>query len=128
MATLQAMEDEQVWPAEIRLLENRRALKIKYKNDEVIELSAEYLRVFSPSAEVQGHAPDQRKTQYGKRNVEIIDVKPVGNYAIKLFFDDLHVTGIYTWQYLHELHKEHEHNWHNYLQELNKKGLSRDFS
>ena len=84
-----------------------------------------YLRVRSPSAEVQGHAPTERKTVAGKKNVAILEVQPVGNYAVRLVFDDLHSTGIYSWPYLRELGQRHEAYWGEYLDELAAKGLSR---
>ncbi len=85
-----------------------------------------YLRVTSPSAEVQGHSPSERKTVPGKRNVEIIGVEPVGNYAVKLRFDDMHDTGIYGWDYLYDLGAREREKWANYLADLDAKGLSRD--
>jgi len=89
-------------------------------------LPAEYLRVESPSAEVQGHGPDERKTVLGKRNVEIIEVLPVGHYAVRLVFDDMHSTGIYAWDYLRELGREQETRFQKYLDDLAAKGLSRE--
>ena len=89
-------------------------------------LAAEYLRVTSPSAEVQGHSPDQRQTVPGKRDVEILRVEPVGNYAVRLVFDDMHDSGLYTWDYLHALGSGHEERWAAYLSELEQKNLSRD--
>ena len=88
-------------------------------------LSAEYLRVFSPSAEVQGHSPQERKTVGGKAAVAIVSVEPVGNYAVRLHFNDMHDTGIYAWGYLLKLGREHEERWAGYLEELKAKGLSR---
>jgi DUF971 family protein len=116
----------QPWPTEIRLKKDRRALAVSFDSGESYELPAEYLRVTSPSAEVQGHSPEQRQTVPGKRNVEIMKVEPVGNYAVKLHFDDLHDTGIYSWTYLRTLGAEHEERWAQYLAELEEKGLSRD--
>ena len=87
--------------------------------------SSLYLRVKSPSAEVQGHSPDQRKTVPGKHNVEIIEVQPVGNYAVRLVFDDMHSTGIFSWDYLLELGRNREDNWRRYLADLAAKNLSR---
>ena len=81
-------------------------------------MSAEYLRVESPSAEVQGHSPDERQIVPGKRNVMILEVHPVGNYAVRIVFDDMHSTGIYTWPYLHELGSDHEARFQRYLDEL----------
>jgi DUF971 family protein len=107
------------------LHKDRRALTIAFDTGDVFDLSAEYLRVRSPSAEVQGHSPDERKTVGGKQNVAILEVKPVGNYAVRLVFDDLHSTGIYSWDYLHELGRNRAANWQEYLDELAGKGLSR---
>ena len=90
-----------------------------------VALAAEYLRIKSPSAEVQGHAPEERKTVPGKRNVEILEVLPVGNYAVRLVFDDMHSTGIYSWDYLHALGRNRDANWQDYLDDLTGKGLSR---
>ena len=114
------------WPAEIRLAKDKRALKVAFDDGAAFELPAEYLRVTSPSAEVQGHSPSERKTVPGKRNVEIIGVEPVGNYAVKLVFDDMHSTGIYGWDYLYQLGSKREERWADYLAELEAKGLSRD--
>ena len=114
-----------VWPTELRLRKDRHHLAVSFDNGESYELSAEYLRVRSPSAEVQGHAPTDRKTVAGKKNVAILEVQPVGNYAVRLVFDDLHSTGIYSWPYLRELGQRHEPYWREYLDELAAKGLSR---
>ena len=114
------------WPVEIRLSKDRRTLTVAFDNAESHALPAEYLRVFSPSAEVQGHSPEQRVTVGGKAAVEIHKVEPVGNYAVRLNFDDLHNTGIYTWSYLRKLGQEHPARWDSYLAELEAKGLSRE--
>src|SRR3954451_527011 len=114
------------WPTEIRLAKDKRSLHVAFDDGAAFDLAAEYLRVTSPSAEVQGHSPSERKTVPGKRDVTIIGVEPVGNYAVKLIFDDLHSTGIYGWDYLHELGLKHEERWADYLAELEAKGLSRD--
>lgn len=114
------------WPTEIRLHKDRRTLTIGFDSGESYDLSAEYLRVESPSAEVQGHSPDERKTVPGKRNVEILEVTPVGNYAVRLGFDDMHSTGIFAWDYLRDLGRNHATYWQRYLDELAAKGLSRD--
>jgi len=114
------------WPTELRLSKDRRTLRIAFDDGSAFELPAEYLRVTSPSAEVQGHSPSERKTVPGKRNVEIIGVEPVGNYAVKLRFDDMHDTGIYGWDYLYELGAGQHERWQNYLADLDAKGLSRD--
>jgi DUF971 family protein len=114
------------WPTELRLSKDKRSLRIAFDDGTAFDLPAEYLRVTSPSAEVQGHSPSERKTVPGKRNVEIIAVEPVGNYAVKLRFDDMHDTGIYGWDYLYELGAGHAEKWQNYLADLDAKGLSRD--
>lgn len=114
------------WPTELRLRKDRAALEVRFEDGTAFSLPAEYLRVESPSAEVQGHSPDERKTVPGKRDVRILEVHPVGNYAVRLVFDDLHSTGIYSWPYLHELGREHDTRFARYLDELEAKGLSRD--
>src|SRR5665213_2573960 len=90
----------EAWPTELRLGKDKTILTVSFDSGERFELPAEYLRVKSPSAEVQGHSPDERKTVPGKRNVAILEVLPVGNYAVRLVFDDMHSTGIYDWTYL----------------------------
>lgn len=115
-----------VWPKEIRLLEDGRRLQVSFEDGASFALSAEYLRVRSPSAEVQGHSPEERKTVGGKRNVAIIGVEPVGNYAVRLDFDDLHRTGLYTWPYLYALGAGQEEDFAAYLKELEAEGLDRD--
>jgi DUF971 family protein len=97
-----------------------------FENGRSFDLAAEYLRVKSPSAEVQGHSPDERKTVAGKRNVAILEVQPVGNYAVRLVFDDLHSTGIFSWAYLFELGRDQARLWQDYLDELAQKNLSRE--
>jgi DUF971 family protein len=119
------MNDNSPWPTELRLHKDRRALSVVFDNGERFELGAEYLRVRSPSAEVQGHSPDERKTVAGKKNVAILEVHPIGNYAVRLVFDDLHSTGIYSWDYLLELGRNRERNWQDYLDDLAGKGLAR---
>jgi DUF971 family protein len=114
------------WPTEIRLKDKGRTLAVSFGGGEPFDLSAEYLRVMSPSAEVQGHSAAERKTVGGKQNVAIIQVEPVGNYAVRLVFDDMHSTGIYSWRYLHELGSEYETRWAAYLEELGDKKLSRE--
>jgi DUF971 family protein len=114
------------WPTELRLAKDRRSLHIAFDDGTAFDLPAEYLRVTSPSAEVQGHSPAERKTVPGKRDVEIIGVEPVGNYAVKLVFDDMHDTGIYGWNYFYELGAGYEEKWQAYLTELAAKGLSRE--
>ena len=118
--------EPQAWPTELRLHKDRKALTVSFDNGERYELSAEYLRVKSPSAEVQGHTPEERKTQAGKINVMILEVIPVGNYAVRLAFDDMHSTGIYDWDYLRELGVNHPRYWQDYLDELAAKNMSRE--
>ena len=118
--------DTQIWPSELRLHKDRKTLTVTFDGGETFDLPAEYLRVKSPSAEVQGHSPEERKTVPGKRNVGIVEVLPVGNYAVRLVFDDLHSTGIYGWDYLLDLGRNHSANWQAYLDELAAKNLSRD--
>ncbi len=113
------------WPRELRLKEGGRFLSVTY-DDAIFSLSAEYLRVTSPSAEVQGHSAAERRTIGGKRHVVIKAVEPVGNYAVKLVFDDGHDSGLFTWDYLHRLGAEEAANWAKYQSELAAKGLSRD--
>ena len=121
-----AAAEPRPWPTELRLAKDRKTLTVRFDNGERYVLDAEYLRVMSPSAEVQGHSPDERKTIPGKRQVAILEVQPVGNYAVRLVFDDLHSTGIYSWDYLGELGRGHTQKWQSYLDELASQGLSRD--
>jgi DUF971 family protein len=113
-------------PTELRVSKDRRLLSVTFPNHRPFELPAELLRVLSPSAEVQGHSPEQRVTVPGKRNVAIAKIEPVGNYAVRITFDDRHDTGIFTWHYLHELGHEKEARFASYLDELAQKGFSRD--
>jgi DUF971 family protein len=113
------------WPTELRLHKDRKTLTVAFDSGERFDLAAEYLRVRSPSAEVQGHSPAERKTIGGKRNVAILEVHPIGNYAVRLVFDDLHSTGIYSWDYLFELGRNQAEYWQDYLDELAGKGLAR---
>ena len=113
------------WPTELRLSKDKRVLHVAFDNGDKFALDAEYLRVHSPSAEVQGHSPDERKTVPGKRNVMILEVIPVGNYAVRLVFDDMHSTGIFSWDYLLELGRNREAYWQDYVDELAAKGMSR---
>ena len=112
-------------PVSINLHQKSRVLEIEFDDGEKFELSCEYLRVHSPSAEVKGHGPGQEVLQTGKENVNIKEIEPVGNYAIKLIFDDGHNTGLYAWSYLYELGIEHDNNWMNYLDALKKVGYVR---
>lgn len=113
------------WPEEIRLKRAERRLDVSFEDGTVARLPAEYLRVESPSAEVQGHSPSEKRIVPGKSGVAIAGVEPVGNYAVRLLFDDGHSTGIYTWSYLHRLGREHETRWAAYLEALAARGLSR---
>ena len=114
------------WPTELRLSKDKRILAIAFDTGERYDLSAEYLRVKSPSAEVQGHAPEERRTVPGKRDVMILEVLPVGNYAVRLVFDDMHSTGIYGWDYLRDVGQNRAAYWQDYLDELAAQNLSRD--
>lgn len=114
------------WPLEIRVKRAERRLEIDFDDGTSFSLPAELLRVESPSAEVQGHAPSQKVTPTGKRQVAIAAVEPVGNYAVRIVFDDGHSTGIYAWSYLHRLGREQDRIWQNYLDRLVTRGLSRD--
>jgi DUF971 family protein len=113
-------------PTEIRLKRAERALVVTFDDGATFTLPAEYLRVESPSAEVQGHAPDQKVLVWGRRHVGILGVEPVGNYAIRILFDDLHDTGIYSWEYLRRLGEEQEVRWARYLEELAARNLTRE--
>ncbi len=112
-------------PTELRVSKDRKTLTLTFPAHRAFELSAEFLRVVSPSAEVQGHSPEQRVTVPGKRDVTIMRIEPVGNYAVRIVFDDSHDTGIFTWNYLHQLGHEKDERWSAYLAELEAKGLSR---
>ncbi len=123
------MEDEErVWPTEIRLAPDRKLVTVTFEDGTRFEYTAEYLRVLSPSAEVQGHSPEQRQTVPGKKDVGIMSIDPVGNYAVRITFDDMHSTGIFSWDYLHRLGREKDELWANYLEELAAKGMSRERS
>jgi len=115
-----------VWPVEIRLAKDRRTLHVTFDDGHVFALPAELLRVTSPSAEVQGHSEAQRKTVGGKRNVTLLSVDPVGNYAVRLGFDDMHTTGIYSWAFLYDLGANAERRFQDYVDDLRAKGLDRD--
>ena len=114
------------WPTELRLAKDRRSLAVSFDSGESYSLPAEYLRVMSPSAEVQGHSPDERKTVGGKRDVQIIEIHPIGNYAVRLGFDDMHSTGIFSWDYFLKLGRAQGRYWREYLDELAAKGMSRE--
>lgn len=112
-------------PTDIRLHQQSRKLEIHFEGGKVFELPCEYLRVYSPSAEVRGHGPDQAVLQIGKEQVNIRDIEAIGNYAIKLVFDDGHDTGLYTWDYLYELGHNYTAYWRRYLASLAGAGVER---
>ena len=112
-------------PTEIRLDRSAQRLIVSFDDGVRFELPLEYLRVESPSAEVQGHGPGEKRVVPGKRNVGVDRVEPVGNYAVLLVFDDGHDTGIFSWDYLHELGREQPARWQAYLDTLAARGLSR---
>jgi DUF971 family protein len=116
----------EVWPTELRVSHDRKLMTVAFDDGQKFELTAELLRVLSPSAEVQGHSPAQRITVGGKRAVEIMKMEPVGNYAVRITFDDMHDTGLFSWTYLHKLGTEKDTLWQTYLDELAEKGLKRD--
>ena len=114
------------WPVEIRLKQAEKALEIDFDDGAKFRYPAELLRVESPSAEVQGHGPDQKTIVAGRRHVGIMAVEPVGNYAIRIKFDDLHDTGIFTWRYLYGLGKHADEIFAAYVKALEAKGLKRE--
>jgi len=120
------MTDARPWPTELRLRAQGAELAVTFDNGDSFELSAEYLRVESPSAEVKGHGRGQEVTVSGKRNVRILSLEPVGNYAVKISFSDGHATGLYAWDYLHRLGRECDEIWAQYLHKLEAEGLTRD--
>ncbi|MEN9916232.1 MAG: hypothetical protein RLY40_164 [Pseudomonadota bacterium] len=113
-------------PSDIKLLQKTRKLEIQFDNGEKFSLPCEYLRVFSPSAEVKGHGLSEGKLVSGKKNVNITNIEPIGHYAIRLIFDDNHQSGIYSWETLYELSKHYSQYWEYYLQRLKSAGISRD--
>ena len=114
------------WPLEIHYDSQEKQLRIEFDNGESFSYPAELLRVESPSAEVQGHSPSQKQTVAGRRHVGIMEIEPVGNYAIRIKFDDLHDTGIFSWTYLYRLGRDQDEIWQAYLDAVAAKGLSRD--
>ena len=119
------MTENTLHPLTISLHKQSRVLEIVYNDGENFKLPCEYLRVFSPSADVKGHGPGQEVLQLGKEDVNIKEVEPIGNYAVRLIFDDGHETGLYTWNYLYELGQNQKSNWIDYLHALNKSGHKR---
>jgi len=113
-------------PTEITLHQQSKVLEIAFDDGLRYKLPFEFLRVFSPSAEVRGHGPGQETLQVGKRDVILTDIEPAGNYALKLTFDDGHDSGLYTWEYLQELGKYQDAMWHDYEHKLEAAGQSRE--
>jgi DUF971 family protein len=114
------------WPVELRLKRAEKRLEIRFDDGKEFSLPAEYLRVESPSAEVQGHGPGEKIVVAGRAHVGIMELEPVGNYAVRIKFDDLHDTGIFSWEYLYQLGVEHDKRWRAYLAVLAARGLSRE--
>ena len=114
------------WPTELRLIKDEARLEVEFSDGRMFALPAEYLRVESPSAEVQGHGPSQKKIVAGRRRVKIAAVEPVGHYAVRIVFDDGHDSGIFSWSYLRELGEEQADRWAAYQAHLQARGLSRD--
>lgn len=113
-------------PTEIKLHKQSRVLEVAFDDGKRFNLPCEYLRVYSPSAEVRGHGPGQETLQVGKKDVEITDIQPVGQYAVVLVFSDGHDSGIYSWDYLYDLGMEQEFYWNNYLRRMAEAGESRE--
>ncbi len=113
-------------PSAINLRKKSKTLELEYPGGDSYSLSCEYLRVYSPSAEVMGHGPGQEVLQTGKMHVAIVDIKPVGHYALQFVFDDGHDTGLYSWDYLHQLCVEQEARWQRYLDRMSEAGAARD--
>jgi DUF971 family protein len=114
------------WPIQLRLITAEKRVEIEFDDGKKFSLPAEYLRVESPSAEVQGHGPGQNVIVPGRIHVGIMELEPVGNYAVRIKFDDLHDTGIFSWDYLYQLGVEQPKRWRDYLDALKAKGLSRE--
>jgi len=114
------------WPVELRLKKDEKRLEIDFDDGRSFSYPAELLRVESPSAEVQGHGPSQKQVVAGRLHVGILALEPVGNYAVRIKFDDLHDTGIFSWQYLRELGENQQRIWADYLRNMDARGLSRD--
>jgi DUF971 family protein len=122
-----ATTDKERWaartPTEIKLRKQSRVLEVAFDDGQRFELSLEYLRVYSPSAEVRGHGPGQETLQLGKHEVQVVKVDPIGNYAVRLVFNDGHDTGLYTWGYLYELGEAQAAKWQHYLDRLQQLGI-----
>ncbi len=119
------MTDPSLVPTEIRMHRKSRVLELIYADGESVNLAAEYLRVYSPSAEVQGHGPGEGKLELAKENVQVREVAPVGNYAVCLKFDDGHDSGLYSWSYLYDLGRKYDEKWARYLERCEKLGYER---
>lgn len=119
------MNNSKPWPEEIRVADQGRRLDLLFDSGENYSLSAEYLRTHSPSAEVKGHGPGQEVLVVDKQNVQIRDIEPVGNYAVRLIFDDGHSTGLYSWDYLLTLGRDRDRLWERYLQRIASARLPR---
>ena len=121
-----SMSDNAPWPVELRLKRAEKRLDIEFDDGKRFSLPAEYLRVESPSAEVQGHGPGDKVIVAERAHVGILELEPVGNYAVRIKFDDLHDTGIFSWDYLYQLGIEQHKRWRDYLAALTQRGLSRE--
>ncbi len=121
-----ADQSRQSWPTELRYDQASRVLHAAFEDGRTYDYPAEFLRVHSPSAEVKGHGPGQEKLVHGRRHVGIMRIEPVGNYAVRLVFDDLHDTGIYTWRYLAEIGDRQEEMWEHYVSRLDAASLTRE--
>ncbi|WP_420547697.1 gamma-butyrobetaine hydroxylase-like domain-containing protein [Curvivirga sp.] len=115
-----------VKPEEIHLHTQEKCLEVSFENGKIFKLPAEYLRVESPSAEVQGHGVGPKKLIAGRKFVGIMNIEPIGNYAIKIIFDDMHDSGLYSWRYLYQLGEEYEVRWEQYLADLKAEGKRRE--
>ena len=120
------MESKTPRPSEIKLHQKSRVLEVSFADGKIFELPCEFLRVYSPSAEVRGHGPGQQVLQPGKKNMEVNHIEPVGNYAIRLTFSDGHATGIYSWDVLYEYGLRQQEMWQRYLERLKQAGASRE--
>jgi DUF971 family protein len=120
------MANAEPWPTEINYDPATKIVRIVFDDDRIFDLPAEYLRVESPSAEVQGHNPSERQFVPGRAHVGIMNMEPVGNYAVRIIFDDLHDTGIYSWRYFYELGRDYAERWQFYLEGLKARGLKRE--
>jgi len=123
---MSAANETSFWPVEIRLKRAEKTLEIEFDDGQTFRYPAELLRVESPSAEVQGHGPSQKQLVHGRAHVAILALEQVGNYAIRIRFDDLHDTGIYSWSYLRHLGENRDSIWDAYLQNLAANGLTRE--